>query len=290
MKQSLNDATIKNAKPSGKTITLKDGGGLFLYVEPNGSKRWRFRYRFNDKPCLLSLGLYPDVSLKQARDKRNELHAQVVAGINPSAQRKAIKAGAALNTFEAVAREWFAEHAPSCSKGTADKKISLLERDVFPWLGSQAIDSITAPDVLTVVRRLKDRGVLYTAHRALGICGQIFRYGVQTGRCVRNVTPDLRGALPQPVVKHMAAFTEPKDVARFIRSFDNFNGTYSVQCALNLMVLFFVRPVELRTARWQDMDLDAGEWRFFVGKTKDNQQSVAPFGLGYANRVYRAWR
>lgn len=271
MKTLLNDAIIKNAKPRDKAFKLADGGGLFLIVETNGSKRWRWRYQFEGKEQMLSLGVYPDVTLKEARDKRDELKTQLKMCINPSEHRKAVKAakdGTVANSFEVVAREWFSEHKTAWVSSHADKIIRRLERDVFPWLGNRQIAAITAPEVLEVVKRIKDRGVLETAHRALGNCGQVFRYGVQTGRCVRDVTFDLRGALPQPVVKHMPSFTEPKDIVRLIRSFDDFKGSFNVQCALQLSVLFFVRPVELRTARWDDIDFDRGEWRYFVTKTK----------------------
>ena len=271
MKQSLNDAIIKNAKPSDKTVTLKDGGGLFLYVEPNGSKRWRFRYRFNDKPCLLSLGLYPNVTLKEARTERERLQELIKSGINPSVKRKAEKStpdGDHPNCFELAAREWYNEHKDAWNKSHGERIIRRLEKDVFPWIGKKDIAQITAPEVLTVIRRIKDRGVLETAHRAMSNCGQVFRYGVQTGKCERDVTYDLRGALPQPIRGHMASLTEPKDVRRLLQSFDDFTGSYPVQCALKLSVMWFVRPSELRTARWADFDLENGEWRFVVSKTK----------------------
>ena len=271
MKQSLNDAIIKNAKPSDKTVTLKDGGGLFLYVEPNGSKRWRFRYRFNDKSCLLSLGLYPNVTLKEARTERERLQELIKSGINPSVKRKAEKStpdGYHPNCFEMAAREWYNEHKDAWNKSHGERIIRRLEKDVFPWIGKKDIAQITAPEVLTVIRRIKDRGVLETAHRAMSNCGQVFRYGVQTGKCERDVTYDLRGALPQPIRGHMASLTEPKDVRRLLQSFDDFTGSYPVQCALKLSVMWFVRPSELRTAKWADFDIENREWRFVVSKTK----------------------
>ena len=257
MKQYLNDPIIKNAKPSNKTEKLKDGGGLFLYVEVNGSKRWRYRYQFEGKEQLLSLGTYPDVSLKQARALRDELKEQIKQGINPSAQRKATKTtpdGYHPNSFEIVAREWFNEYKDTWTPSHGERIIRRLEKDIFPWVGKKDIAEITAPELLTVIRRIKDRGVLETAHRAMGNCGQVFRYGVQTGKCLRDVTYDLRGALPQPQTRHMASLTEPKDVRKLIQSFDAFTGSFPVQCALKLSVMWFVRPSELRTARWADFD------------------------------------
>ncbi len=281
MKQLLNDAIIKNARykpnPKNQPDKLKDGGGLFLYVEANGSKRWRYRYQFEGKEQSLSLGLYPDVKLKDARAERDRLKDLINQGINPSAQRKAEKAtpyGYHPNCFEFVAREWYNEYKNMWNKSHGERIIRRLEKDVFPWVGKRNIAEITAPELLSVIRRVKDRGVLETAHRALGNCGQVFRYGVQTGKCLRDVTYDLRGALPQPTTKHMASLTEPKDVRRLLQSFDAFTGSYPVQCALKLSVLWFVRPSELRLARWADFDLEGGEWRFTV--TKTNTPHIVP--------------
>ena len=271
MKQKLNDAIIKNAKPSNKVQKLADGGGLFLYVEPNHSKRWRYRFQFEGKEQLLSLGIYPDVKLKEARLERDRLKDLINQGINPSAQRKAEKVtpeGYHPNCFEMVAREWHNEYQSTWNKSHSERIIRRLEKDIFPWLGKKNIAEITAPELLTVIRRIKDRGVLETAHRAMSNCGQVFRYGVQTGKCERDVTYDLRGALPQPIRGHMASLTEPKDVRRLLQSFDDFTGSYPVQCALKLSVMWFVRPSELRTARWADFDLENREWRFVVSKTK----------------------
>lgn len=271
MKQYLNDPIIKNAKPPNKTEKLKDGGGLFLYVEPNGSKRWRYRYQFEGKEQLLSLGVYPDVSLKQARAKRDELKEQIKQGINPSAQRKAEKTtpdGYHPNCFEIVAREWIEQHKSAWVKTTEDHIKSRLEKNIYPWIGKKNIADITAPELLTVINRIKARGLLHTAHKTMQNCGQVFRYGVQTGKCLHDVTASLKGALPAYQTKHMASLTEPKDVRKLIQSFDAFTGSFPVQCALKLSVMWFVRPSELRTAKWADFDLENGEWRFTVSKTK----------------------
>ena len=277
MKQKLNDAIIKNAKPSNKVQKLADGGGLFLYIEPNHSKRWRYRFQFEGKEQLLSLGIYPDVKLKQARLERDRLKELINQGINPSAQRKAEKVtpeGYHPNCFEMVAREWHNEYQSTWNKSHSERIIRRLEKDIFPWLGKKNIADITAPELLTVIRRIKDRGVLETAHRALGNCGQVFRYGVQTGKCLRDITYDLRGALPQPTTKHMASLTEPKDVKRLLLSFDDYTGSFPVLCALKLSVLWFVRPSELRLARWADFDLDNAQWRYTVSKT--NTPHIVP--------------
>lgn len=271
MKQLLTDPSIKNAKATDKTVTLKDGGGLFLYVEPNGSKRWRFRYEVDGKRNMLSLGIYPDVSLKEARQERDNLKDLIKQGINPSQKRKAEKTtpdGYHANSFEIIAREWFNENKPTWAAHHADKIINRLEKYAFAWIGKTPVDKLTAPEILAVVKRVKDQGILETAHRLLGNIGQALRYAVQTGRCDRDVTQDLRGVLPQPATNHMASLTEPKDVTSLLKSFDSFNGNFPVQCALKLAVLWFVRPNELLAAKWRDIDMERKEWRFMVSKVR----------------------
>jgi integrase len=267
---SLTDTTIRNAKPGEKPAKLFDERGLFLIVTPAGGKWWRLKYRYDGKEKLLSLGVYPDVGLKEARDKRDEARKLLAAGIDPGAHRKAHKsarADRAANSFEVVAREWFAEHSASWAKGHADKIIQRLERDVFPWIGGRPIADITAPELLTVVRRIKDRGALETAHRALGNCGRVFRYAVQTGRAERDPATDLRGALPPVRGEHFAAVTDPKAVGELLRTLNGYQGSFTVACALRLAPLVFVRPGELRKAEWADIDLDGQEWRYTVTKT-----------------------
>lgn len=268
----LTDTAVRNAKPGAKPAKLFDERGLFLIVTPAGGKWWRLKYRYDKKEKLLSLGVYPDVGLKEARDNRDEARKLLAAGIDPGAHRKAHKsarADRAANSFEVVAREWFAEHSASWAKGHADKIIQRLERDVFPWVGGRAIADITAPELLTVVKRIKDRGALETAHRALGNCGRVFRYGVQTGRCERDPSSDLRGGLPPVRDKgHFAAVTDPKAVSELLRTLDSYQGSFTVACALRLAPLVFVRPGELRKAEWTQFDLEKGEWRYFITKTK----------------------
>ena len=172
------------------------------------------------------------------------------------------------NSFEVVAREWFAKYSTSWSENHGGRIIRRLERDVFPWMGGQPIGDITAPEVSTVVRRIESRGALETAHRALRNCGQVFRYAVATGRAKRDPSGDLRGALPPVKSGHLAAVTDPKRVAEILRAMDSYEGTLTVRCALRLAPLLFVRPGELRKAEWAQMDLDEAEWRYTVTKTK----------------------
>lgn len=267
----LTATQIKNAKPAERAVKLFDGGGLYLEIGPSGGKLWRLKYRFDGKEKRFSLGRYPEISLADARKRREAARELLANGIDPSQDRKAKKAERVArleNNFEAIAREWFAKHSPNWAPTHADKIIKRLENDVFPWLGKRPIADITAPELLKVLRRIEERGALDTAHRAHQNCGQVMRYAVATGRAARDPSGDLRGSLPAAKHKHFAALTEPLQVAGLLRSIDAFEGTFIVQCALRLAPLVFVRPGELRKARWADVDLDKAEWRYVVSKTK----------------------
>lgn len=271
-KMALTNIAIQNAKPAEKPYKIYDTDGLFMQVTPAGGKWWRFKYRFEDKEKLISLGTYPEVSLKQARDKRDDARKLIANDqIDPSEKRQKIKADKRLNSansFELVAREWWSIHMKNKAETHKDKVIRRFELYLFPWIGNVPIADISAPQLLQVVKRIEKLNKLETAHRALQTAGQVFRYAVQTGRAVRDVTYDLKGALPATTIKHMAAFTNPKDIAELLRAIDGFNGTVTVQCALKLSPLVFARPSELRQAKWRDIDLDAAEWRYVVSKTK----------------------
>jgi integrase len=242
---------------------------------PAGGKWWRFRYRFDGKHKLLSLGTYPAVSLKQARAKRDEMRQHIAAGTDPSAVRKAAKTRrSSANSLEAVAREWFAKFAPTWAPAHAVRLMQCLERDVFPWIGTRSVGEINAPELLTVLRRIESRGALDTAHRVHQVCGRIFRYAVATGRAERDPSADLRGALPSAQGKHLAAITDPQAVGALLRAIDDYQGSFVTKCALRLAPLVFVRPGELRKAQWADVDLGSGEWRYIV--TKTNTPHVVP--------------
>lgn len=274
---SLTDTLIRNAKPGTKPIKLFDKRGLFLLVTPTGGKWWRFRYMFDGKEKLLSLGVYPDISLKDARERRDEARKLVANGVNPSENRKIQKSARAdliANSFEVVAREWFAKYSATWAKNHGDRIIRRFERDIFPWIGARPIAEINAPELLAAVRRIENRGALETAHRALGNCGQVFRYAVATGRAARDPSGDLRGALPPVRGTHFAATTEPKRFAEILRALDGYEGTLTVRCALRLAPLVFARPGELRNAQWADIDFEAAEWRYLV--TKTNTPHIVP--------------
>ncbi|KGF72844.1 integrase [Neosynechococcus sphagnicola sy1] len=267
----LTDTEIRNAQPSEKPRRLYDSGGLYLEVSPQGKKGWRLKYRFGGKEKRISLGIYPDVSLKEARTRRDAARATLAAGIDPSLQRKAKKAAAlqqAANSFELIAREWFLRYSPTWAKSHSKTVIRRLEMDIFPWLGVRAISEITAPELLTVIRQVEGRGALETAHRELNICGQVFRYAIATGRAERDPSRDLQGALPPVKTKHLAAVTDPKRLGELLRMMYAYQGGLVVRCALRLAPLVFVRPGELRSAKWPDIDLEKGEWRYLVSKTQ----------------------
>jgi integrase len=273
----LTDIAVRNAKPSEKPVKMFDGGGLFLLVTPSGGKWWRLKFRVESKEKLLSLGIYPDVSLKEARERRDEARRLLAAGIDPSENRKAQKAATqerAANSFEVVAREWYEKYSPSWVENHGNRILRRLERDIFPWIGGKPISEISAPELLDTIRRIEKRGALETAHRALSNCGQVFRYAIATSRAERDPSGDLRGALPPVKAEHFAAVTEPAKVAGLLRSLDDYEGTLTVSCALRLAPYVFVRPGELRNAEWAHIDLDQAEWRYTV--TKTNSQHIVP--------------
>ncbi|HWU35760.1 MAG TPA: integrase arm-type DNA-binding domain-containing protein [Methylovorus sp.] len=267
----LNDVAVRKAKPEDKPYKMADGGGMYLEVMPNGSKYWRMKYRIEGKEKRLAFGVYPDVSLALARERRDSARKQLAQGIDPGETKKAAKAASsdrAANSFEVLAREWAAVHMVGKSETHVARTMRRFELYLFPWIGGKAIADINAPELLQAIKRVQSQNKLETAHRTLQAAGQVFRYAVQTGRAMRDVTVDLKGALPSPSVKHMAAFTEPKEVAELLRAIEGFTGTFTVQTALRLAPLVFVRPSELRTAKWADIDLEAAEWRYRVSKTQ----------------------
>ena len=273
----LTATAIRHAKPGKKTRKMFDGGGLYLEISPRGGKWWRLKYRFGGKEKRISLGVYPDVSLKQVRRRRAQARQLLAREIDPSEYRKAQKAAReerSANSFEALAREWITKHSPNWTTSYASRILSRLERDIFPWIGGKPIAAIIAPELLTAVRRIEQRGALETAHRALQNCGQIFRYAVATGRAKRDPCVDLRGALPPVKRTHFAALTESKQVGPLLRVLEGYHGTLIVRCALRLAPLVFVRPGELRQAEWSDIDLEASEWRYTI--TKTDTQHIVP--------------
>lgn len=267
----LSDVKVRNAKPGQKQIKLSDSDGMYLLLTPNGGKCWRLKYRYGGKEKVLALGTYPEISLADARHRREDARKLLANGVDPGAIKKAQKASRAdvdANSFEVVAREWHKKFTESWSQSHAHVTISRLERDVFPWVGKRPISEIEPSEILVVLQRIESRGAGETARRMKIVCGQIFRYAVATGRAKRDQTADLKGALKPVISKHMAALTDPKDVAPLLRAIDDYKGSFVVKCALKLSALFFVRPGELRQAQWSEIDFDKAEWNIPVERMK----------------------
>ncbi|WP_260433459.1 tyrosine-type recombinase/integrase [Burkholderia cepacia] len=267
----LTDTAIRNAKPADKPVRLFDGGGLYLEIAPSGGKWWRLKYRFGGKEKRYSLGLYPEVTLATARKKRDEAREKLAAGIDPGEAKKAEKRAsllAAAHSFEVVARGWMAERKTTVEPAQHAKTLARMENDVFPWLGKRPIAEIDAPEILVVLKRVDGRGARFTAHRIRSEISWVFRYGIKEGHCKADPARDLVDAIPPAQTTHFASITEPEKVGEMLRAFDGFTGTFPVLCALKLAPMLFVRPGELRKAEWAQFDLDKGEWRYFVNKTK----------------------
>jgi integrase len=274
----LTDTAIRNAKIQNKQYKLTDEKGMYLLVNKAG-KYFRLDYRFAGKRKTLALGVYPDVKLFKAREKRDDARKLIANGIDPGQVRKvqkSIKIEQTENSFEAIAREWHGKYSSNWADSHAQKLIRRLELYIFPWLGSRPIAEITPPELLAVLRRVESKGILETAHRAHQNCGQVFRYAIATGRAERDPSADLRGALPP--VKHgrMATITEPKKIGELLRATDGYEGTPVAKCALRLAPLVFVRPGELRHAEWEEIDLDNAEWRIPAEKMKMKDPHIVP--------------
>jgi integrase len=275
----LNNVKIRNTKPDEKTMRLFDGGGLYLEVAPSGGKWWRLKYRFNGKEKRLSLGVYPNVGLKDARESRDEARKLLASGVDPSENRRAIKSSRfeqAANTFEVIAREWFEKNSSKWADNHSNRIIRRLEKDIFPWIGGKPITEISAPQILTCLRRIEERGAMETAHRALENCGQVFRYAIVTGRTEHNPASDLKGALSPVKEGHFAAMTDPKAIGELLRAIDGYEGYFVTKCALRLAPLVFVRPGELRNAEWSELDLESAEWNIPAERMKMKQAHLVP--------------
>ena len=273
----LTELSIRNAKAGEKPQRLYDRDGLYLEVSPTGGKLWRFKYRIGGKEKRLALGTHPEVNLKAARERTTEARDLIRKGLDPSAQKKAAKVSATVDgtdSFELIARDFLKRVSASWASKHAANVIARFERDIFPWLGKRPIRDITPPELLTMLRRIEERGAIETAHRALGSCGQVFRYAVASGRLERDPSRDLRGALPPVKVTHFAAVTDPKRVGVLLRIIDGYQGSLVVRCALRLAPLVFVRPGELRRAEWAHINFETAEWRFTISKT--NTQHIVP--------------
>jgi integrase len=272
----LTDTAIRNAKSKSKQYKLYDEKGLYLLVKESG-KYFRLDYRFEGKRKTLALGVYPTVRLAEAREKRDDARKMIADGVDPNLQRKiskVISAEQTENTFEAVTREWFAKKSSVWAKSHATKILGRFELYIFPWLGNRSISQISAPELLSVLRRIEGKGFIETAHRAHQYCGQVFRYAIATGRAERDPAADLRGALTPTKHRSMATITRPDKIGALLRAIDGYDGTPVAKSALKLAPLVFVRPGELRHAEWSEIDFDRCEWR--IPSEKMKQAHIVP--------------
>lgn len=276
----LTDLEIRNAIPDPrKKRKLPDGGGMYVHLWPNGARYWRMDYRFNGERKTAAFGVYPAVSLAEAREKRAFAKKLLAAGIDPGAQKKLDKIAAAAsrkNTFRLVAEEWLDKLSREGRAPATLEKTKWLIGLACDVLGERPIAEIAAPELLHALRRVEARGRYETARRLRSTCGQVFRYAIATGRAERDPSADLRGALTAPKVKHRAAITEPAAIGAILRAIDGYDGYPVVTAALKLAPLVFVRPGELRHAEWTEFDLDAAEWRIPASKMKMRQPHRVP--------------
>lgn len=276
---ALTDMKVKAAKPQDKAYKLSDEKGLHLLVSPKGAKLWRFSYRFLGKQKTLAIGVYPDVSLSNAREKRDDARKLLANDMDPGEVKKAQKASRldrAANSFEVVARRWHGNGEAKWSASYSKKVIQMLERDLFPWIGGKPVADLDAPEFLAIARRLEARNLVDAAHRAMQLCGQIMRFAVAEGLVSRDPVGDLRGALQSVKTEHMASITDPVRVGEILRMFDGFKGSYQVMQALKLAPLVFTRPGELRQAKWKDIDLNAALWSIPAEAMKMREPHLVP--------------
>jgi len=276
---ALTAMAVKQAKPKEKRYNLKDEHGLYLEVSPSGGRWWRLRYWLDGRENRLSLGTYPVVSLAEAREKCLEVKKQIAAGIDPSQSRKDKKQAQKVDeasSFKTVAEAWLAKKSGQWTEGHAETVRQRLEANIFPALGDLSVKSITAPQMLEVLRLIEQRGALEVARRVRGICSQIFRFAIACGLGDQDPAAPLIGALQPPPKKHYPSITDPKQVGQLLLSIDSYQGSQIVYCAFKLSPLLFVRPGELRQAEWSEFDFEAAEWRIPKEKMKMRNPHIVP--------------
>jgi integrase len=272
----LKDVAVRNTKPAAKPRKLSDSGGLHLLIQPTGSKLWRLAYRFAGKQKTLALGVYPVVSLEEARRRREEAKKLLARSIDPSVQRKADRKAGRENTFRAVANEVIAkQQREGRAQRTINKKRWLLDF-AFPRFGDRPVAEINARDLLALLREIEGRGLYETAQRLRSTCGMVFRYAIATGRAERDPSMDLRGALTAPQVNHRATIVDPKGIGALLRAIDGFDGQPTTRAALRLAAYVFVRPGELRHAEWKEFDLQNAVWSIPAEKMKMRRPHRVP--------------
>ncbi len=275
---SLTETAIRTAKPADKPRKISDGGGLYIQINPNGARYWRYKYRFRDKQKTLALGVYPDVKLADARKRHREAREQLAAGVDPGAEKKRARMAAqaaAEQSFEKVAREWISKQAPRWSADHTGRVLTSLEADIFPDLGERPISEVTAPDLLATLRKIEHRGALETLSKVHQRCDAIFRYGIATGRCERDPSADLRGSFTTRKAQGHAALSAA-ELPEFLRNLEHYDGDVQTKLALELVLLTFVRTGELRGAEWREFDFDKAEWRIPAHRMKMDDEHIVP--------------
>ena len=270
----LSVAAIKAARPRDKPFKLYHWRGMFLLVNPDGSRWWRFRYKYQGREKTVSLGVYPEVSIKEAEDERDESRQLLRRGIDPSAKRQAER-NAIGDTFRAVAEEWLGIQK-DLSAGTVDQVRTRLTTYLYPKIGHHKVGSIEPTDLLAALKSIEAKGRHDTAHRCKSVAGRVFRYAIATGRARRDPSADLKGALASVSATHHAALTAPRDVGKLMDAIEGYAGFSSVMAALRLAPLVFVRPGELRGAEWCEIDLEAAEWRIPAQRMKMAAEHIVP--------------
>jgi len=275
----LSATGVRQAKSQAKPTKMPDGGGLYLLVHPNRSKYWRYDYRFAGKRKTLALGVYPDISLADARKLHQTARETLAKGTDPGEAKRLEKLNrqmAAADSFEELAKEWLVTKMQDKSEKHRNRVKRALENDLFPSLGRRPINEITSPELLMALRKIEARGAIETAHRAKQIAGQIFRFGVATGRAKRDPTPDLKEALQSRQKKHLAAITDPLEVGKLLVAIDGFQGTPVVKRALLLSPLLFQRPGEVRAMNWAEINWEEERWEISADKMKMKQPHIVP--------------
>ncbi len=276
----LTNTAVKNAKPKpdGKPVKLFDGGGLYLHVKPTG-KVWRYAFKFEKKQKTMTFGNFPDLSIREARDKHQEARNILAKGMNPVEHRQeqqAFRIATNENSFESVALEWFVKFTADQSEGHRQRNKRRLEKHVFPYIGQSPIAELEPPDILKCLQRIEKQGILETAHRVKQLIGQIFRYAVATGKATRDQTADLKGALPPAKKQNFAAIKDPQEVGELMRAMDDYKGAVETRTALFLSAYLFTRPGELRKMEWSEIDFDAKQWTIPEHKMKARREHIVP--------------
>jgi integrase len=274
---ALKDLEIKNLKTPDKPKKLYDGGGLYIYLTPKGLKSWRYDYALKGKRNTLTFGKYPEISLKEAREKLIETKKHIREEIDPTEQKKSLKkTDEEQNTFEVIALEWFNRHNVGKSEHYCYLLLRHIKKNLLPFLGKRQIAEITAPELLEVIRKIELRGAIETAHKNLQICGQIFRYAIATSRITYNVSADLYRALTPMVSSHFASLHDPKRIGELLRAIDAYDGNPINRLALKMEAYVFVRPGELRNAEWSEIDFETATWKIPGPKMKMRKAHIVP--------------